>query len=563
MGHRRWAALSAGWSRADFASIVAILAAACWLAATTWVRAEEAGATKPAPSPPSILVREAAGIPSDATLAIVIRPAELAQAAIARPILAAFDQLLEPANLGLKVSDIEEFKVVFTGGFMEPGNDAICAYMILRSRQPHDWKKAFGTLLAADKEVEIDGHTYIAGPDHDDGGFSNFWCPDARTVIAGTPSGIARTFSTPDPIDRAPWADSWSVAVKSPLAVMLGTSLFKMFDEITITGDFEQRLDDEFAALTDDGEFALVRGDVTDHGFVLGGDVVCRSVAGAERVAAVLQKLLPQIVGRIAPPSALDDTMADQKLSEQMSKLVAATTIAHEDTLVHVESTLSAKMLSAIGASLQEAAESQSHQRANQKKLEQLAAAMNKYHDANGHYPLPVILGPDGKTSHSWRVAILPYLEGGAELSARYRMDQPWDSDHNRQVMLDGAELFAVHGEEPAEDSPTCGYFVIAGKGTLFDGENEPTRQSVTDEAAATILLVEARRPIPWTKPEDISYDPAAALPELGGHVQSMFAAAFVDGSVRLLANGTDEATLRAMFTKAAGDGAPAVAEPE
>lgn len=43
---------------------------------------------------------------------------------------------------------------------------------------------------------------------------------------------------------------------------------------------------------------------------------------------------------------------------------------------------------------------------------------------AHGHFPPPTVLGPDGKTPHSWRVAILPYLDQKA-LYDEYRFDEP------------------------------------------------------------------------------------------------------------------------------------------
>ncbi len=535
----------------------AILVVACPLS----LLAEEAAVHPPA-KPLGPLIRDQAAIPSDTTLAIFVRPAELAQAKIAQPIVAAFEQILESADLGLKVSELEQVKIVVVGGFNEPSNDTISLYILLRSRQPHDWKKVCSKLLDANEQAEMDGHTYFKAPNDDDG-FSNYWCPDARTVILGTPSGIALTFTTPDPNDRPAWADRWKLAVESPLAVLMGMQFFKVFDSITITGDFEQRLEDEYAALTEDGEYAVAQGDVTEHGFAVAADAVCRSAEGAKRVAAALQKLLDQLVSRVAPPRALDEPADDHGLSEQMPKLVEATTIAHQGSLVHVESMLSGELLAVIGESIEAAVATGAQQLATQKKMEQLAAALNKYHEAHGHYPAPSIMGSDGRTPHSWRVSILPYLEGGAELSGRYRTDEPWDSEHNWQIMLDGASLFAVPSETAADDPPTCGYFLIVGKGTLFDGDSEATRASVTDPAAATILLVEARRPTPWSKPEDIEYDPNSPLPTLGGNFPSQFAAAFVDGTVRMLPVEGDEAELRAMFSKAAGDGTvqPAAAE--
>ena len=69
-----------------------------------------------------------------------------------------------------------------------------------------------------------------------------------------------------------------------------------------------------------------------------------------------------------------------------------------------------------------------------------------------------------------------------------------------------------------------------------------------------TIMAVEARRDIPWTKPEDIPYSADKPLPELGGFHEGGFSAALMDGSVRLINRAINENTLRALITKAGGE---------
>jgi beta-lactamase regulating signal transducer with metallopeptidase domain len=56
--------------------------------------------------------------------------------------------------------------------------------------------------------------------------------------------------------------------------------------------------------------------------------------------------------------------------------------------------------------------------------LKQLALAMYNYDDKNQHCPTAIVMGPDGKTSHSWRVELLPYL-GQQALYQQYRLDEP------------------------------------------------------------------------------------------------------------------------------------------
>ena len=83
----------------------------------------------------------------------------------------------------------------------------------------------------------------------------------------------------------------------------------------------------------------------------------------------------------------------------------------------------------------------------------------------------------------------------------------------------------------------------------------------ITDGTSNTILVVEAERDIPWTKPEDIAYDPDKPLPKFGGRPlpagisgANGFLASFADGSVRFISDTTDEVTLRALITKAGGE---------
>ena len=73
--------------------------------------------------------------------------------------------------------------------------------------------------------------------------------------------------------------------------------------------------------------------------------------------------------------------------------------------------------------------------------LKALGLAMRLYHDAHFEYPRSAVLGPDGKTPHSWRVELLPYLNQ-KELYAKYRLDEPWDSPANKRMLEDMPDVF-------------------------------------------------------------------------------------------------------------------------
>jgi hypothetical protein len=78
--------------------------------------------------------------------------------------------------------------------------------------------------------------------------------------------------------------------------------------------------------------------------------------------------------------------------------------------------------------------------------------------------------------------------------------------------------------------------------------------RSFPDGLSNTLLIVEAGKAVPWTKPEDVAYDPKKPVPALGGAFASAFHAAFGDGTVRALPRKLDEQSLRSIITPAGGE---------
>jgi hypothetical protein len=68
------------------------------------------------------------------------------------------------------------------------------------------------------------------------------------------------------------------------------------------------------------------------------------------------------------------------------------------------------------------------------------------------------------------------------------------------------------------------------------------------------LLIVEGGTAVPWTKPEDIVYDPDKPLPSLGGVFKDGIVAGLGDGSVRFLTRNLDEETIRALITRNGGE---------
>jgi hypothetical protein len=203
-------------------------------------------------------------------------------------------------------------------------------------------------------------------------------------------------------------------------------------------------------------------------------------------------------------------------------------------------------VLPAIGQARESARRTQS-----MNNLKQIALAMHNYADTHGHFPPAAVTGPDGRTKHSWRVALLPYLEQDA-LYRQYDQNQPWDSENNKRVLESMPAVFRSPTEP--EGTTTSAYYVPTGSKTIFPpAGNGVGFAEILDGTSNTLLVVEAKRNIPWTKPEDVPYSADQPLPELGGHFDGIFLAARADGSVQTMAKNLDETQLRRLLEKADG----------
>src|SRR5687768_3350628 len=92
---------------------------------------------------------------------------------------------------------------------------------------------------------------------------------------------------------------------------------------------------------------------------------------------------------------------------------------------------------------------------------------MHGYAEAKGALPPPALIGDDGKPLLSWRVLLLPYLEH-RELFEQFRLDEPWDSPHNRALLPKMPNVFAPYGGQPTAQAHTTHYQVFVGEQTPF-----------------------------------------------------------------------------------------------
>jgi len=187
--------------------------------------------------------------------------------------------------------------------------------------------------------------------------------------------------------------------------------------------------------------------------------------------------------------------------------------------------------------------------------MKQLSITVQQHLAMHGTFPAAYTTDADGKPLLSWRVQMLPYIEQ-QPLYDRFRMDEPWDSEHNRQLIPLMPQIFKSPSSKAAVGMTN--YLTVRGKGTAFPGaEKISPADIITDGMSNTIMIVEAddSRAVPWTKPDDFEYDEDNPAAGLGGVWGEGFNAVFCDGSARFIRRWVDPDMLKLLFTR--NDGEP------
>ncbi len=190
-------------------------------------------------------------------------------------------------------------------------------------------------------------------------------------------------------------------------------------------------------------------------------------------------------------------------------------------------------------------------------KFKQFALAMHNYHDKHGTFPPRGTYSDDGKPLLSWRVHILPYLDQ-SELYKQFHLDEPWDSEHNKQLIPLMPAIYA-DPDSALQKRNAAGrttYVVPTGKGTVFERPEGNTFKEITDGTSNTILLVEVASmgaPI-WTQPKDWLVDLNNPWERLRQNDRDWFTAGFCDGHVRILSSSLSAKKLRALLTRDGGE---------
>ena len=155
----------------------------------------------------------------------------------------------------------------------------------------------------------------------------------------------------------------------------------------------------------------------------------------------------------------------------------------------------------------------------------------------------PSVYSPQGK-KFSWRVAILPQLEGGQAVLNQLKLNEAWDSPHNLMVAKTAMpKVFAPVGRSAGQGETFIKTFTgmdtifsgISGNFYLYDSKTAPIKSTIRKGLVNTVLFVDSATPVIWTKPEEIEYNPKMDLATVLNFAGGKASIVLADGSVKTI----------------------------
>lgn len=166
--------------------------------------------------------------------------------------------------------------------------------------------------------------------------------------------------------------------------------------------------------------------------------------------------------------------------------------------------------------------------------LKQIGLAMHNYVDANKHFVPTSINDQNGKPLLSWRVALLPFL-GASDLYNKFKLDEAWDSEHNKALIAEMPAVFQTPGVQGNTNGLTR-YRLPVMDGTIWSVDEPLTFRQIVDGTSNTIMTIQAPvdAEVVWTKPEPWTLDANQLKQSIFGSEPTTYAG-YADGSVRTI----------------------------
>ncbi len=455
------------------------------------------------------------------------------------------------APLGVELKDMEQCLV----SLRMPDGMPVSVY--IRSSKPIG--KLNNALLG--KPGMLAGADILAWPSGD----LCLWKPDERSLVIGSKRNVERGIQGRQIQRQITDTDLWKSLKERPLiAISEGGAIRNAFRGIRSPNGTVSLLMTTLSPILDEAE-ALGIAASLESDWSLVAMAKSTDVKGAETIKETTQAgvvLLKNALRewertlRSQPETPVLATEAKNAMTATLSvgiKLAEAVKVHSEGGMVNLTTNIKSSEIpvgSIANVFLQTRKASARTTSVN--NLKQIALAFHNFHDSYRQFPHSVKSpNPNHKHPVSWRVLILPFIEQNALYEA-YRFDEPWDGPNNIQLLSKMPRLYRY--PDAAPDSTESNYAMLVGPETICPPNKTLRITDILDGTSNTLMVVEAKKSIPWTKPEDLDYSKDKPLPAMGGFSEGGFNAAFADGSVRFLGTTMEESMLRSMISASGGE---------
>ncbi len=504
-------------------------------------------------------------LPAETRMFVALRPAALLGRPEMQPVvklLTGNEQLVR--EFLLPIDQIDQLLIFWEGSPTNSANPATTTLIpppsgvIVQSARPQEWKQVLNRLSLPMDEVQHAGQTYLRPNGGQAGRLSmSLYNPDDRTAVLAA-DDLVRVLieDRKEPKDRPSWNDAWSQVTRGQITAVLETRwLRRRLNQ----GEIRQGI---IAPLLEKVRAYAASINVDRE---LKADILA-TVGQPEDVKPVVETIQALLtLGRNSVPSLREQNAHEAGIDlfrdsnewaiGTLAGLLGKAQIEATGQTVRLQtsSPIDEARAAAVVVSYATTARITSARAQSANNLKQIGLAFYNYAETNKHLPPPVLYGgKSGKVPYSWRVAILPFL-AQEELYNAYNFDEPWDGPNNSKLLERMPSVYGYPALGGGSKTHTA-YFVFTGKDTMLGKGEKPSWSDVSDGCSYTILAVEARREVPWTKPEDITFDLALPVSQIGGFTPDGANVLFGDGSVRYIKTDISRAVMKALITRSGGE---------
>lgn len=286
----------------------------------------------------------------------------------------------------------------------------------------------------------------------------------------------------------------------------------------------------------------------------------------AEGYAGLLKEQLPPLIA---------SQTENEIIGELMQALTDAWSVEQSGRVVSIElehsEPLATELAALIDAAVQPAVmvnpEVTPRTRATN-NLKNVLLASHNYHEIYESFPVhdeTDYLDEDGRPFLSWRVHLLALLDEEEQaLYNEFHLDEPWDSEHNIELLERMPAIYAdPFGEvEDATLTRVVRFDVAADWAPFPSGVGGPIEDFAHDGLSNTIycIVAGADKAVPWTKPEDLTIDlEQPVVPQLGKFSGESIIVGLADGAVLRVPVTVDDEVFLNLLNPTDGNGIPDV----